>query len=349
MISFLLLACSIFSTANIEKAKETEAVSPENENGIDEGSTKPGVAEHAFVINSESGSGLIDCDGNWVIEPQNEFFISGNLANGLAPFYDPDSEQTGFLTQDLQQVFPQTFDSAMIFSDGLAAVLVEGKWGYIDQDGNYVIEPQYPPFSIGGFSDGLANVPYEVDPETGYVRSWIFIDQEGNQVLGPYYWAGPFTNGYAAVQEQRGDDYEDFYSGFINTNGEFVLEFNFQSQLAAVQNSAGEGLFGVADIEQEITSGECSIGFMNAEKQWVAEPQFCDVGYFNDGLAPVTIRLEDGATFLWGYINQEGEYIVEPQYNFAPLFVDGCAVVISNNWNNYSLIAPDGEVILEFE
>lgn len=35
------------------------------------------------------------------------------------------------------------YDKAQPFSGGLAAVAVNGKWGYIDQSGTFVIEPRF--------------------------------------------------------------------------------------------------------------------------------------------------------------------------------------------------------------
>ncbi len=50
------------------------------------------------------------------------------------------------------------YDNAGIFSEGLAAVLVNEKWGYIDKNCNMIIEPQYA--DAGYFSEGLAPVKY---------------------------------------------------------------------------------------------------------------------------------------------------------------------------------------------
>jgi hypothetical protein len=42
------------------------------------------------------------------------------------------------------------------FGEGLAAIKVGGKWGYIDKGGRIVINPQFD--SVGLFSEGLADV-----------------------------------------------------------------------------------------------------------------------------------------------------------------------------------------------
>jgi hypothetical protein len=48
------------------------------------------------------------------------------------------------------------FEEAGIFSEGLAAIEINGKWGYIDKSGKLVIEPQFT--DAWNFSEGLAPV-----------------------------------------------------------------------------------------------------------------------------------------------------------------------------------------------
>jgi len=52
------------------------------------------------------------------------------------------------------------------FSDGLASVNVRGKFGYIDRNGNFVIEPQFD--AADSFSEGLALVL--IDKKPVYIR-----------------------------------------------------------------------------------------------------------------------------------------------------------------------------------
>ena len=59
------------------------------------------------------------------------------------------------------------YDFAERFSDGLAAVKVGGRFGYIDKTGRVVIPLQFD--SAGEFSDGVAEV--EVGGEFGYINT----------------------------------------------------------------------------------------------------------------------------------------------------------------------------------
>ena len=87
-----------------------------------------------------------------------------------------------------------SFDAVYPFvSKGMAAVCVDGKWGFVDASGNMVIEPQYE--QAKSFGNGLA--PVRVGDLWGYISSngeWR-IECQFEDCL-------PFsTNGIAAVKE----------------------------------------------------------------------------------------------------------------------------------------------------
>jgi len=72
-----------------------------------------------------------------------------------------------------QNVTPQTgklvispqFNQAYPFSQGLAAVKIGDKWGYIDKTGKFVIQPQFN--YAQSFSEGLAAV--KIGGKWGYI------------------------------------------------------------------------------------------------------------------------------------------------------------------------------------
>lgn len=94
-------------------------------------------------------------------------------------------------------ISPQ-YEDAQLFSDGLAAVKKDGKWGYINEDGETVIPFEYD--VVGSFSEGLALVgqlcytqsydDWEYNPETdsydivGSTEQCVyelgFIDRDNN-------------------------------------------------------------------------------------------------------------------------------------------------------------------------
>lgn len=60
---------------------------------------------------------------------------------------------------------PLHYDDAKDFHDGLAAVNVGGKWGFLDTEGKLALEPQFAE-TAGFFSEGLGAV--RVGEKWGY-------------------------------------------------------------------------------------------------------------------------------------------------------------------------------------
>lgn len=68
----------------------------------------------------------------------------------------------------------ESYESVDAFNaDGIAAVKKDGLWGYIDKEGNWVLEPQYE--EAKSFSNGLAGISKE--------GLWGFIDMSGEVVM----------------------------------------------------------------------------------------------------------------------------------------------------------------------
>lgn len=302
-----------------------------------------------FNVRSAEGSGIMDCSGNWVIKPRSDGYFTNVMVDGLAPFYQNGQISTPFvyINSDGEVAFDAEFRLAAPFSEGLAAVLVEDQWGFIDTTGKFAIEPRYS-YSpggnyIGNFSDGLVNV---VEKYTVYhtPETWIYVDKQGNQILGPYQSAASFTNGAAAVTLITDEVYK---TGYINPEGEFLLEFSQEEGLVPT-GSYSAGLFAVRDVSRQIEEGKCAIGFMNQDKEWVIEPQFCYVGLFVNGLAPVSRDEANSALGPYGYINTKGERMIDEVYNFPTNFAGGCALVHWDKFQSSGLIDTQGELIYQF-
>lgn len=82
-----------------------------------------------------------------------------------------------FIDIDGQQLIETTFDNARNFSEGLAAVKRGNKWGFVDKKGKIVIDFKYN--SAGSFMHNLAPVKHE--------NNWVFIDKNDNQVIDSKY------------------------------------------------------------------------------------------------------------------------------------------------------------------
>ena len=134
---------------------------------------------------------------------------------GLAKYQD--GALWEHINQDGQFIIKPQWAYAADFYDGLAAVkTTDGKWGYINTNGQYQI---YPKFScVWYFSEGLAAVS-----ETGYGNNcqggkWGFIDKNGAWVISPtlddVIW-GVFKNGVTKITYNG-------HTGYINRQAQWV-------------------------------------------------------------------------------------------------------------------------------
>jgi len=127
---------------------------------------------------TDKGWGYLDTKGEWALPPS--FDYAGRFA---APFGIVSKDRQAFyVDRDGKQPFAcDGFDRLGAFHEGLACVRNKqnGKYGYIDRTGEWVIEPRWDdPFGYAYFRDGLARV---ADQARGSKwRGWI--DRTGKLV-----------------------------------------------------------------------------------------------------------------------------------------------------------------------
>ncbi|MBP3483351.1 MAG: WG repeat-containing protein [Alistipes sp.] len=140
---------------------------------------------------------------SWVINPRFERAFS--YSEGLACVRL--NGKYGFINKVGESVIQYRFDTAWPFSEGLALVSVNRKCGFIDRSGASIIEYRFD--DAKPFSDGMAAVLNN--------GKWGFIDRSGQCVI-PYGYdqANAFSEGLASVR--RGDTW-----GFIDKNGKWYV------------------------------------------------------------------------------------------------------------------------------
>ena len=195
----------------------------------------------------------------------------GNFFDGLAVVKNFGTSEfslgySGYIDRFGKIQIDLVWDDALSFSEGLAAVKKDGKWGYINQTGDVVIPLQF--HSADYFSNeraliGFADGTYGYITPTGELISsgWRtsqafsegfaavlsldgkcgFIDIEGNVVVQPTYsHAMPFNEGLAAVRIDNRN------YGYIDCNGNVVLDFKYNSATSFIDGYA-KVRFGYAD------------------------------------------------------------------------------------------------------
>ena len=141
------------------------------------------VREGLIAVKKDKKWGYIDTSGSWVVEPQYEkawpFYEDRALV--MLPtghLYAPSAydkwkflDKTGNIAIGFEDCNYRPVHDGN-FSEGLAPVKLRDDWGFIDLQGNLVIEPQFQLNHQPHFSEGLALVKKN--------GPFVYIDQKGS-------------------------------------------------------------------------------------------------------------------------------------------------------------------------
>lgn len=149
------------------------------------------------TVSKEGAFGAINPTGDTIIDFR--YLQLGDFKEGLANFSLTDEQKVGYINTKSETVITPTWDAALDFSEGLAAVGVASndklKWGFIDHAGRVVIKPKYDAVAPdagdlssytdvrdGYFINGLATMYLEDDKITR-----VIIDKQGNEIQRQVY------------------------------------------------------------------------------------------------------------------------------------------------------------------
>jgi hypothetical protein len=214
------------------------------------------------------------------------------------------------------------------------------KWGFIDAEGNVLIQPEWDDvdstlvlgrlvFCSEGFcgvrkdgkwgfvdTSGLPVIPAQFDAVGPFIEGRAratmgnqvgYIDKTGQYAVSPQFDnAGDFHDGLAAVHTNGG-------WGFINKLGAFVVTSRFQ---AASIDGFSDGLAGVC------MAGKC--GYIDRNGAVAINFIFDAANTFSEGMASVQINGK------WGFINTSGKTVInlKPQFDRTTMFSGGLAGIV---------------------
>lgn len=209
---------------------------------------------------------------------------------------------------ELKETYGSNSFGYLSFSQGLGevSVVVDGiqKWGYINENAEWVIPPQFKttsPFS----EDGIACI---TDFDTGKVG---YITRDGKWLSDERYYRGTsFYGGFALVQRE-----ENGPAAYINTDGQYITGFDYE--FWPVNWGFSEGLTAVKPYNSD------GYYFINENGEKALDTNSLPYGPFKNGLAP--IGNENGKV---GFIDINGKLVIDYKYDSAESFSDdGYALV----------------------
>lgn len=258
-----------------------------------------------------------------------------------------------------------TYDDALEFSEGLAAMKTDGFYGYVDKNLDIVIKPEY--YQAKSFHNGVALVKK--------ASNWGAIDKN-NKVVIPFKYTqlATFSKDLAVV-----NNYSKF--GCIDYKGNVVIDFKYDrielytyyketnttipSDYTFTLDSSYEkytpynyaltyldNKIGFIDLQTNFTlepkyssisisptdstilsltsltdAGEM-YGFADLATKIIVEPKFYYPLEFSEDLAAArNPDFSENYLELYGFIDKTGEYVIDPIYNYAGKFSNGLAPV----------------------
>jgi len=251
-------------------------------------------------------------------------------------FYDPKIRD---------YIIPPQFEEVKAFSEGLAAVKINGNWGYINSDAGLVIPAKYDDYgsaeefkngraiihgsskallidkngetiaSVEGFVDSSnTNHDLRILEGSTTVRTYVgYVDSTDFNVIETNYIEikGFGSNGLAAV---RTSDRSDRW-GYVDDTGNLVIDEKFDR--AGQFSAAGLALAVVGEKH----------GYIDEKGEFVLRPSFAysDLRDFSDnGLAAFESR-----NGKWGFFDTNGSVVIKPKYDSVKKFSqEGFSVVV---------------------
>jgi uncharacterized caspase-like protein len=226
--------------------------------------------------------GFIDKKGNFAIQPIYDDAYSFSEGSALVS----QANKWGFIGKEPGvRELPLFSEATPFFSEGLSIVRIKGKCGFVNNQGEVVIAPQYE--NAKDFSETLAAVAY--NGQYGY------MNYNGKFVIPPSFEdAEHFSEGLAAVKVNG-------LYGYINTKGSF--------QINPIYEEAQPFNNGLAKVKQ---NGK--YGIINNRGDLAVVAQYDWVFDFSEGLAVVESQQK------YGYVTPKDQLKIIPTFDSAGPF-----------------------------
>lgn len=303
--------------------------------------------------------GLIDTDGNYVLEPiYNEIHgwkggiarlekistkndVSGNWTNHY-------NGQYGFINANGKMITDFSFEYANDFCNGFASVNKDKKWGFIDENGQLVIPFQFD--DVHPFYNGQCNVCID--------NKWGVIDKNGKWKLENRFESlSGFAFGLAVATAPSELFFKQRHKFIIDSTGNKIVdippEWPYASPISKKLILLTKG--------SNYPGGSVLYSFMDLQGNIKPNPEFYGMTEFlcfKNG--KLWVKTKDGKD---GFINEEGEFIhsessptellkenveipLRPFDEVLP-FSEGLAVARQDNL--WGVINENNEIVIEFK
>ena len=245
--------------------------------------------------------------------------VTGNTNNEAVKLYPVLVEgRWGYINDEGQLEIEPAFQSASLFYEGVAAVRESNRRKYIDKNGEVTIEGNFS--NISNFSQGKAAVQFD--------GRWGYINKSGDFVINPKYRdAFSFSDGRAFV---RSINFREYF--YVDEEGNKLESVNLPDKFDFVENNEfSNGLAMVRNSDK--------FGYIDKSGSKVIDFKYNEARPFSEKLAAVKISDK------WGYINSNENVEISPQFISAGDFGNGLAPVRENS-NLFGYVNKSGTMVI---
>jgi WG repeat protein len=282
--------------------------------------------------------GFIACPVTYANEQPNLLPRCGQTAFDLCGFIDAEIWENKGRTVF---VIEPKFEVAKQFSERLAAVRIEGKFGYIDLSGEIVIEPQFD--QAGEFDQGLA--------VAGDVSAFGVINRSGGYVVEPLFaqaliFSDQTILGAPAENSERAwsspYNYSIHDAGMYHITNGWITEQKYHFERF---DTAKRDLIWAQVPGGKPGTWDDKYGLMRVDGSWLIEPQYSYAIELKNNRAPVR-KIIDGKT-VSGAIDGKGAEVIPFVFDYLTHWGDGFLLAGKGAYPNrkFGLVTLDGELL----
>lgn len=263
---------------------------------------------------------VLDKKGNEVLNLGSKYDKVYDSADGLIGVLKGSEEdgKFGFINHDGEEVIKPKYDHAYEFKEGVSQVKKGEKWGVIDKNGKEIVKPKYD--MIWSCDEGV--IPFKKG------KKWGLLDKKGKEVVKAKFDAlYRCSEGYCVYQ--KGND-ETGKFGFVDKKGKVVIKAKY------------EGAYWFKEGLAKIYTNQ-GISFINKKGKMIMKAgKYGDLGSFSDGRAAFV----SNKTGLWGFLDKNGKEVIKARFEEIGYFKEGLAYVVDIKGQKSGYIDKAGNFVL---
>lgn len=211
-------------------------------------------------------------------------------------------ERTSSIERKYNQIEP--------YSEGLAAVERNGKWGFINKDGRLIIPMKYD--NVNAFKDGfsIVNIGGNFESDAVEFGKWGVIDKKGVEVIPLIYdnIEGKISKQGILWAERDGK------IGYIDINGEIVIPFKYEMYSPPSYDALCQGELAIVKLNGKW-------GFINIKGEEIIPLKYDNIDYCLDNIAKIVLNGK------YGFVKYDGSEIIPPEYDEISDFKNNVAII----------------------